>query len=97
MFRTKEGMDPVLMGPSLSHTGRTYNSYYKLPESMIKANKNLKNILVFRTYSEKKLHDSVSSVFTFSMRLLCDLHMKDNMRSKLLELRIGNMCIASVC
>ena len=97
MFRTKEGMDPVLMGPSLSHTGRTYNSYYRLPESMIKANKNLKNILVFRTYSEKKLHDSVSSVFTFSMRLPCDLHMKDNMRSKLLELRIGNMCIASVC
>ena len=55
MFRTKEGMDPVLMGPSLSHTGRTYNSYYKLPESMIKANKNLKNILVFGTYSEKKI------------------------------------------
>ena len=33
MFRTKEGPQPMLMGPS-----------YKCPESMIKANKNLKNV-----------------------------------------------------
>ena len=49
MFRTKQGIHPLFMGPSLIHTGRTYNSHYKLPESMIKANKNLKNILVFGT------------------------------------------------
>ena len=49
MFRTKESIHPLFMGPSLIHTDRTYYSHYKLPESMIKANKNLKNILVFGT------------------------------------------------
>ena len=49
MFRTKESIHPLFMGPSLIHTDRTYYSHYKLPESMIKTNKNLKNILVFGT------------------------------------------------
>ena len=57
---------------------------------MIKANKKLKNILVFGTDSEKNLHASISSVLTSSMHLLCDLHMKDNIKSKLVELGIAN-------
>ena len=32
MFLTKEGDHPLFMGPSLTHTSKTYNSHYKLPE-----------------------------------------------------------------
>ena len=90
MFRTKEGPRPMLMGPSLIHTGRTYSSYYKFPESMIKANKNFKNVLAFGIDSEKTLHDSISSVLTSSMHLLCDLHIKGKIKCKLVELGIAN-------
>ena len=38
--------------------------------------------------SEKNLHESISSVLTSSMQLLCDLLMKDNIKSKLVELGI---------
>ena len=64
------------MAPSLTHTGRTYNSYYKLPESMIKANKDLTNILVFGIISVENLDDSIRSVLTSSVHLLCDSHCK---------------------
>ena len=47
MFCSKEGIHSVFMGPSLIHKGRTYNSYYKLPESMIKASKQIKMLKIF--------------------------------------------------
>lgn len=56
---------------------------------MIKAKKTLK-IFWSLGQTEKNLHESISSVLTFSMHWLCDLHMKDNIKSKLVELRITN-------
>ena len=46
--------------------------------------------MLFGTDSEKNLHDSISSVFTSAMHLLCDLHMKDNIKFKLVEWQIAN-------
>lgn len=46
--------------------------------------------MLFGTDSEKNLHDSISSVFTSGMHLLCDLHMKDNIKFKLVEWQIAN-------
>ena len=56
---------------------------------MIKAKKTLK-IFWSLGQTEKNLHESISSVLTSSMHWLCDLHMKDNIKSKLVELRITN-------
>ena len=46
--------------------------------------------MLFGTDSEKNLHNSISSVFTSGMHLLCDLHMKDNIKFKLVEWQIAN-------
>ena len=54
LFDTAEGVNPVLLGPCLIHSGKEYNSYYRLPGSMVKANQNCRNILEFGTVTEKK-------------------------------------------
>ena len=56
LFETSEGVNPVLLGPCLIRSGREYNSYYKLPESLVKANQKCRNILVFGTDAEKNVY-----------------------------------------
>ena len=55
-FDTAEGVNSVFLGPCLIHSGKEYNSYYRLPESMVKANQNCRNILVFGTDTEKNVY-----------------------------------------
>ena len=46
---------------------------------------------MFRSFgqTEKNLYESISSVLTSSMHLLCDIHMNDNIKPRLVELRIA--------
>ena len=88
MFSTKEGVYPVMIGPCLIHTGKTRQSYQQLPMSIVKTNKKLENVLVFGTDSEKPLYEGFQNVFVNAYHLLCDLHMKDNIKEKLKKLGI---------
>ena len=56
---------------------------------MVKANKSHRGVLVYGTDSEKNLYESIGDVFHSSLHLLCDLHMKDNIKSKLVELGVS--------
>ena len=55
---------------------------------MIRDNPSLGNILVFGTDGEVNLTSAFSACFPFADHLLCDIHMKDNIISKLASLNI---------
>ena len=78
LFDTAEGVNPVFLGPCLIHSGKEYNSYYKLPESMVKANQNCRNILVFGTAAEKIFYQVFRDVLSSAYHPLRDIHMKKN-------------------
>ena len=77
-FETSEGVNPVFLGPCLIHSVKEYNSYYRLPESMIKANQKCRNILVFDADAEKNVYQVFRNVLSNAYHLLCDIHMKKN-------------------
>ena len=55
---------------------------------MIKYNRNLQKILAFGTDGEKALSDAFTTVLPFATHLLCDIHLRDNCKSKLSQLNI---------
>lgn len=88
MLETKKKTNPVFLGPALIHQRRLFDSYFTLPSSMIKYNPNLQGLLVYGSDGEKNLSDAFDSCFTKSKHLLCDIHMKDNIKKKLADLNI---------
>ena len=91
MFKTMEGVNPVLLGPCLIHSSKEFSSYYKLPESLIKANPNCKKILVFGTDSEKNVYQVFKDLIPNSYHLLCDIHGKKNISKKLSDLGVSKI------
>ena len=75
-FETSDGVNLVFLGPCLIHSGKEYNSYYRLPESLVKANQKCRNILVFGTDAEKNVYQVFRDVLSNAYHLLCDIHMK---------------------
>lgn len=60
---------------------------------MVKLNKNTQNVLVHGTDGEKALGEGFGRPLPYAQHLLCDLHMKDNVMSKLNEFGIrGKAC-----
>ena len=55
---------------------------------MVKLNTNTQNALVYGTDGEKALAEGFGRPLPYAQHLLCDLHMKDNIMSKLTELGI---------
>ena len=89
MLLTKKNTHPVFIGPALIHQGRLFDSYFSLPSNMIKYNPNLQGLLVYGSDGEQNLSDAFDSCFPKSKHLLCDIHMKDNIKRKLCNLGIN--------
>ena len=88
MLKTKSGVHPVMLGPILLHQRKLFTSYYALPSTMIRYDPALQGILAFGTDGELALSNAFESAFPFAQHLLCDMHMEDNISSKLTELGI---------
>ena len=82
-FLTKEKANPVMIGPILLHMNKEYSSYFHLASEMIRLQLSLTNIKVFGSDSEKNVNQPFHDLFSSSIHLLCDLHMKDNAKEKL--------------
>ena len=86
----KAGCHPVFLGPALIHQRRLFDSYFQLPSGMLKYCSDLKkNLLAYGSDGEKNITDSFDTCFSGAKYLLCDLHIKDNIKSKLSNLDIG--------
>lgn len=88
MLETSKKTNPVFIGPALIHQRRLFDSYFTLPSNMIKYNPKIQGVLVYGSAGEKNLSDAFDSCFTLSKHLLCDIHMKDNIKKKLSDLNI---------
>ena len=89
LLSNKAGCHPVFLGPALIHQRRLFDSYFQLPSGMLKYCSDLKNLLAYGSDGEKNITDSFDTCFSGAKHLLCDLHMKDNIKSKLFNLDIG--------
>ena len=83
---TKQKTHPVMIGPVLLHQQRKRSSYIQLPSSMLELRPALRNILAIGTDGEKNLYDAFVSLNPNMTHLLCDIHMRDNIKSKLCAL-----------
>ena len=88
LLRTKEGCHPVRIGPILLHHRKEPGSYYELSSTMIKLHAPIQNVLVYGTDGEKALAEGFGRPLPYALHLMCDIHMKDNISSKLAELGI---------
>ena len=86
--KTERGINPVMLGPVLSHQHKLEHSCFELPSKRIKHNPNLSQLLAFVTDGEHNLKRVFELFFPNALHLLCDLHMKDNVRSKMTKLGI---------
>ena len=91
MMENTHGVEPVMIGPILVHQRKTFDSYFKLPSSMLQDCPGLKNLSVFGTDGDVNLANSFEVCYPQSYHLLCDIHMVDNLERKLQKLSIrGN-------
>lgn len=88
LLRNKDDKNPVRIGPVLVHHKKEPSSYYELSSTMVKLNANTQNVLVYGTDGEKALGEGFGRPLPYAQHLLCDLHMKDNIVSKMSELGI---------
>ena len=82
-LRTQTDKHPVRIGPVLIHHKKEPSSYYELSSTMIKLNSKTQNVLVYGTDGEKALGEGFGRPLPYAQHLLCDLHMKDNIMSKM--------------
>ena len=88
LLRTKENCHPVRIGPTLLHHRKEAGSYYELASTMVKLHAPSQNVLVYGTDGEKALSEGFGRPLPFALHLMCDIHMRDNIDSKLSQLGI---------
>lgn len=88
MLETQRGTNPVCVGPGVLHKRKLESSYYILPSSMVKYRPETRGVLVIGTDGEENISKALSNVFADAVHLRCDMHLKDNVKRKLSELRI---------
>ncbi|XP_062568607.1 uncharacterized protein LOC134230774 [Saccostrea cucullata] len=88
MLTSKNGNEPVMIGPILIHQKKNFDSYFKLSSSILQICPEMKNLKAFGTDGDKNLSDAFEVCFTSSKHLLCDIHMQDNIERKLKDLGI---------
>lgn len=92
MLNTAQHAEPVMIGPILLHQKKSFDSYFKMPSSLLQMCPNLVNLKVFGTDGDQNLYNAFQVCFPGSHHLLCDLHMVDNIERKLCNLGIrGNI------
>ena len=85
-FLTKEKVSPVMIGLVLLQMNKEYSSYFNLSSEMIRLQSNLTNIKVFGSLFGRH---SIKNVYQPFRHLLCNLHMKDNVKEKLNQEKIN--------
>ena len=88
-FLTQDNADPIMLGPLMIHTNKDYQSYFLLPSEILCLAPALKDLKLFGSDSETNVFKPFVDLFPLATHLLCDLHMKDNVQSKLSDLNFN--------
>eukprot|EP00794_Sanderia_malayensis_P020728 gene20728-biopygen17111 len=79
---------PVFLGPCLLHTGKTFGTYFRLTSHMLELKPELRRIQVYGTDGEVNVSEPWKCCIPDGYHLLCDLHVRGNVESKLAEMRV---------
>ena len=79
---------PVLLGPLLIHQKKTRESYYFLASGIVGLCPSLRGLVAFGTDGEKAIGEAFQMQFGEAKHLLCFIHVKDRLKSKLRDLGI---------
>ena len=82
--------NPVMLGPSLFHSHKTFDSYFTLPSNIIRFCPGTKNLKAFGSDGEKNVFETFQACFMNANHLLCSIHMKDNVIKKCASLGIDS-------
>ena len=88
LYNVNSNVHPVLLGPTLIHSSKTFESYFSLPSVMLRLKPELASLRAFGTDGEKNLFEAISTCFNKADHLLCWIHVKDNISQKLESLCI---------
>ena len=75
------------MCPKIIHTRKEYVSYFNLSSELIQHKSSLNKIIAVGSDSEKIVGESFKDLMPNMIHLLCDLHMKGNIKEKALKLK----------
>ncbi|VDH94168.1 Hypothetical predicted protein [Mytilus galloprovincialis] len=89
MLLNKFDNEPVMMCPMLIHQLNTFDSYFKLPSTLLQESPKLIDLKVFGTDGDVNLSSAFQACFPNSKHLLCDIHMFVNIERKLVKLGIS--------
>lgn len=85
----KEGKHPTLIGPVLLHERKTEETYSLFCGSLKALEPELSNLLAFGTDDELALINGFNNNFERATHLLCEIHLKKNIESRLSTLAIS--------
>ena len=97
LYNVNSNVHPVLLGPTLIHSSKTFESYFSLP-SETRLKPELANLRAFGTDGEKNLFEAISTCFNKADHLLCWISVKGNISQKLESLCIEtpNECMCEI-
>ena len=81
------GTSPTFFGPIFVHTERTFEAYHYFFSTLLKLEPKLTSIRAIGTDGERAITKAIEALFPQDIVLLrCYLHMKENIRRKLIDL-----------
>lgn len=82
----KHGRHPLMLGPVLVHTRKTYQNYHYFASTLTRLNPGFRFLKCFGTDGEGPLYNAFADVCGEAKHLLCFLHVRKNIETKLKEL-----------
>ena len=89
LLETKRNRNnPVFLGPVLIHYRKTFTTYLYFASSLVGLSQQLEGVRAFGTDGEEALGDAFAHEFRFSQRLTCFIHVRRNLKEKLVECNV---------
>ena len=85
----RDGTHPSIIGPVLLHEKKTFETYSIFASTLKTIETDLRDVLAFGTDDELALVNGFKNNFERSVHLLCELHLKKNIETKLKDLGIA--------
>ena len=91
---------PALIGPVLIHYKKTFATYLFFIDSLIGMRRELSSVMCFGTDGETALIDAFQHAMPNRLHLLCSIHVRRNVKSKLQEVgiseKVRNVILADI-
>ena len=83
-----DNIHPVMLGPILIDTNKSFESYFTLPSTLIRLRPSYTSLKAFGTDGELNVYSAFKSCFNKAQHLLCWIHAKENIENKLSKLQV---------